>query len=317
MWTMNRHTLTLIGGLHEELRVSAAVLHEAVGALIEGAQLATRFAVEGQSVRKGKRPAWLDAACAIDITALSAGSAVIAIEAPTLQEAVPIRFGGDGQRSLFEETDWSFGQQTAVDVFGRVLAAVLEGDPDDIAADRALLDTCVRFAKVAGDGYQGVRLAGLRGRETPLAITPEHVPQIELLRDETPPSQAARVAGTLDTISASRSDVILRLEDGTKVPARLEEHDPDALKELFGRAVVVSGLAHYRPSGRLLLLDVESIGEAGPRDRLFRTAPVARRRPPVVTPVTQDESSGVSAFFGTWPGDESEDELLEALQVIG
>lgn len=120
-----------------------------------------------------------------------------------------------------------------------------------------------------------------------------------------------------DTISASRSDVILKLKDGTKVPARMEDHDPDALRALFGKAVVVSGMAHYRPSGRLLMVDVESIGEPGAGDHLFEVAPVARRRLPVATPVAQDDSSGVSAFFGTWPGEESEDELLEALQAIG
>ena len=314
---MHTHKLILMGGVHGELRVSASVLHEAVGAVIEGARLATRFVVEGESVRKGPRPSWLDAACAIDITALSAGSAVIALEAPTLQEADTARFGNDGQRSLFEEYVRGIGKQTAVDLFGQVLASVVEGEADDIVADRTLLDTCVRFARVAGDGFEGVQLDGLRGRESPLVVTPQHVPQIERLRDETPAPQAARVAGTLDTISASRSDVILTLNDGTKVPARLEDHDSEVLKELFGKQVVVSGMAHYRPSGRLLHLNVESIGEATASDRLFEAMPVARRRLPTATPVAQDESSGVSAFFGTWPGDETEDELLEALQVIG
>jgi hypothetical protein len=73
---MNKHTLTLMGGRPNELRISATVLHEAVGALIEGARLATRFAVEGESVRKGPRPAWLDAACDFEITGLSPGSAL-------------------------------------------------------------------------------------------------------------------------------------------------------------------------------------------------------------------------------------------------
>lgn len=314
---MNKHKLTLMGGPHGEVRISAALLHEAVGALLEGARLATRFAVEGESVRKGPRPAWLDSACAVEITGLTAGSAVIAMEAPTLREADTLKFGDDGQRSLFEEIDQDFGDQTAVDLFGQVLASVVERDADEVVADRALLNTCVRFARVAGHGFDGVRLEGLRGRSEPLIVTRDHVPQLELLRDETPTPQATRVAGMLDTISASRSDVILKLKDGTKVPARMEDHDPDALRALFGTTVVVSGMAHYRPSGRLLMVDVESIGEARAGDHLFEAAPVAHKRIAVATPVAQDDSSGVSAFFGTWPGEESEDELLEALQAIG
>lgn len=314
---MSKHTMTLMGGLHGELRVSASVLHEAIGALIEGARRATRFAVEGQSVRKGPRPSWLDDACAIDITGVSAGSAVIEMEAPTFQQAYAARLGDDGQHSFVGAIDRDFGKQTAVDLFGQLLAEAIDGDADDMMADLTLLDTCVRFAKVAGGAYEGVRLDGLRGREEPLIITPEHVQRIEGLRDETSPPQAARVAGTLDTISASISDVTLELKDATKIIVRLEDHDAEELKALFGKHVVVSGLARYRPSGRLLFLDAESIGEASAGDSLFEALPVAQQRLPAVIPVAQDDSSGVSAFFGTWPGDESEGELLDALQAIG
>lgn len=314
---MTRHKLKLTGGTHGELRISAAVLREALGALLHGARLATRFAVEGESVRKGPRPAWLDSACAIEITGLAAGSAVIEMEAPTLQEADAAKFGDGGQRSLFTEGDPHLGEQTAVDLFGEVLASVVERNADEIFADRALLDVCVRFARVSGDAFDGVQLEGLRGRDEPLVITRGHVPQLELLRDETPAPQAARIAGTLDTISASRADVLIKLKDGTKVPARMEDHDPDALKTFFGKAIVVSGIAHYRPSGGLLMVDVESIGEARAGDQLFATVPVARKPLIVATPVAQDDSSGVSAFFGSWPGEESEDDLLEALRAIG
>jgi len=314
---MNEHKLTLMGGAHDELRIPASVLRESIEALQEGARLATRFAVEGESVRKGPRPTWLDAACALDITGLSPGSAVVSVEAPTLREADAVKFGDDARPSLFNDSPADFGDHTAIDLFGHVLAAVVEQDADSIVADRALLDSCVRFARVSGGGFEGVQLDGLRGRDKPLVITPAHVPMMELLRDKTPAPQAARVAGTLDTISASSSDVVLKLKDGTKLPARMEAHDTGALKKLFGKWVVVSGIAHYRPSGRLFLLDVESIGEAGAGDRVFEVAPAARKRVLVASPVQQDESSGVAAFFGTWPGEESDEELLGALQAIG
>lgn len=314
---MNKHALTLLGGRPDELRISAPVLHQAVGALIEGARLATRFVVDGESQRKGPRPAWLDAACAFDITGLSQGSAVISMEAPTLQEIDATRFGPEAQSSLFADPDARFGEQTAIDIFGRVLASIAEGDRDDVVADHALLDSCARFARVSGADFQGLRLDGLRGRSTPLEITAEVADLIELLRDETPRPQAARVAGTLDTVSASRSDVVLTLKDGGRVTGRMEEHDLEALRLLLGREVVVSGMAHYRPSGRLLMMDVEELGVARPEDRIFQRAPVARRQRFVAEVAASTDESGVSAFFGTWPGDETDAELLEALRAIG
>ena len=314
---MNKHKLTLLGGLPDELRISATVLHEAVGALLEGARMATRFAVEGESVRKGPRPAWLDSACDFEVTGLSAGSAIIAMEAHTLREVDQTRFGVGAQQSLFGEPDDRFGEQTAIDIFGQLLATILEGERDDVVADRALLDSCARFAQVSGGGYDGISLEGLRGRSAPLVIRSSDAPRIELLRDETPRPQAARVAGTLDTVSASRSDVVLTLKDGTRVPGRMEEHNLEALRSLLGKEVVVSGMAHYRPSGRLLLVDVEALDVARAEDRVFQRAPVARKQKVVIEPTSPIDTSGVSAFFGTWPGEETDAELLEALRAIG
>lgn len=314
---MNKHKLTLLGGRPDELRISATVLHEAIGALLDGARLATRFAVEGASVRKGPRPGWLDAACDFEITELSPGSAVLAMDARTLREIDQTRFGACAQPSLFGEADTRLGEQTAIDIFGELLATLLEGDPDDVIADRTLLDSCARFARVSGGGFDGLRLGGLRGRSSPLVITSKDAPRIERLRDETPRPQAARVAGTLDTVSASRSDVVLTLKDGTRVPGRMEEHDLEALRPLLGKEVLVSGMARYRPSGRLLLLDVENVEVARPEDRVFQSAPVARKPKLIIELTHSSESPGISTFFGTWPGEETDAELLEALRAIG
>lgn len=150
---MHEHRLTLLGGHGGELRVSATVLHEAVGALIDGARLAARFAVEGESVRKGPRPAWLEAACDFEITGLFSGSAVIALDARTLSEVDAARFGAGAQRSLFDGADEHLGDQTAIEIFGRFLSTIIERDSDDVAADRALLDACARFARVSGGGH--------------------------------------------------------------------------------------------------------------------------------------------------------------------
>lgn len=316
---MNTHKLTLMGGGSAELRVPASVLLEALGALIDGARLATRFVVEGESVRKGPRPTWLDAACEVEVTGLTAGSAVIAVDARPLREVDEARFGQGASWSLFGAADERFGEQSAIDVFGNVLHAVVGGSREDVVADRALLESCARFARVSGGGFSGVVLEGIRGRSSPLKLTAEDVPHIERLRDETPRPQAARVTGVLDTVSASRPDVVLLLNDGTRVPGRLDAHDIEALRRMLGTEVVVSGMAHYRPSGRLLLLDVEELAVARAEDAMFRRAPAPRRQrvvDPGLAPASAARSEETaSTFFGTWPGDETDAELLAALRA--
>ena len=162
---------------------------------------------------------------------------------------------------------------------------------------------------------QGVQLEGIAGLSAPLVLRRDDVAKIELVRDETPGPKAVRVSGTLDTISATKSDIVLTLADGTTVAARLDGHDNDLLKTLFGSQVVVAGMARFRPSGTLLVIDIEHLGPARGGDALFETAPKASATP-VASLLPQDQTTGVSAFFGTWPGDETDDELLEALQVI-
>lgn len=317
---MKRHALRLTGGPATELRVPADTLVEAVGALLEGAQRATRLFVEGESVRPGARPAWLDAACRIEVTGLSAGSAIVAVEAPTLAEAVPDRFGRERPESLFGEPGMPLdSSRTAVDFFGDVLAAVVSGDRESLRADRSLLDSCIRFARAGGSTYEGLQLEGLSGRSEPVAVQRDIVRDIERLRDETPAPCAVRISGVLDTISASKTDVLLVLEGGETVVGRLQQPDPDALRALFGTAVVVSGVARYRPSGRLSVVDVEHVGPARAADAMWSRVPepMPVRGAAVAQLVPQDATSGVSAIFGTWPGDETEEELLAALKELG
>jgi hypothetical protein len=315
---MKKHTLTLMGSSRGELRVPADALLETVSALLEGARQATRFFVEGESSRKGPRPAWLEAASRVDITGLAAGSAIVTLEAPTIAEAVPDRFGPEHQANFFfaEPQRPINTNNTVIDNFASVLVEAVTGARDRVFADRVLLDTCLRFARTACNGFEGVQFDNVAGRTEPFIVRKEDIPKIERLWNETPGPKAVRLAGTLDTISATRSDVVLKLADGETVAARLDDHDSETLKSLFGAQVVVSGMAHFRPSGKLLVIDVEHLGPARDADKLFQTVPIVRAFRPVASHMPQDETSGVSAFFGTWPGDETDEELLRALEAV-
>ena len=89
------------------------------------------------------------------------------------------------------------------------------------------------------------------------------------------------------------------------------------LRARFGQPVVLSGFAHYRPSGQILFVVIEELAAMDEADAIFERLPAPTIGRPIASPVAQDESTGVSAFFGTWPGDESDQDLLDALQAIG
>lgn len=311
--------MRLIGGPDPGPRVSASVLVEAVSALLEGAQRAVRLRVEGESVKQGARPSWLDAVCRIQVTGLASGSVVIGLDAPTLGAAFPERFGPDAHAASFGDPAAALdGARTAIDYFGEALATLMAQDSSSTQADRSLLDACVRFARAAGKEYTGLQLENVAGRTQPVFVGRDHVPVFERLRDQIPAPRALRVTGTLDTISASKTDILLRLDDGSALLGRLAQPDPEGLRSLFGTKVVVSGLAHFRASGRPSVFHVEHIGPAAEYDDLWTRSPAALPSPleMVAHTVPQDNRTGVNNFFGTWPGDETTEDLLAALKEL-
>lgn len=293
------------------------MLIEVIAALLEGARQAARLLVDGESTRKGPRPAWLEAASDIDVTGLTPGSAALSLEAPTLADAAPERFGGLQQLSLFGEEKKPIRSDVSVlDLMGVVLASAVKGDPDQTTADRSLLDTFARLGRSFGGRFDALRLDGFAGLDGPLVLGVKEVEKIERLRDSTPVPKVARLAGTLDTISATRPVMVLRLSDGTSATARSHIHDIEQLKSLLGQKVVVTGVAHFRPSGKLWAIDVDTLEPArGDSDALFERAPIGVVGPPGAHQ-PGESAPGVSAFFGTWPGDESDDELAEAVEAI-
>lgn len=314
---MRKHFVRLVGGPEKEFRIAADTLIHLLETIRVGAQRALRLHVEGESVRKGPRPRWVDSASRLEVTGLGGGSTLLDIEAPTLAEVAPELFEASGQQRLFDDSGGKLDrEETAVGLFADALATTLAEDRDAALADKPLLETCLAFARITAEGYGAIEIGGLLHRQRPVVVKAAEVQAIEKLYSDTPEPQAVRLVGVLDTISATKPGVVLILEDGQRVRAVLEAHEPDALKRLFGSKILVSGMAHYRPSGKLWRVSVELMKKAEAQDEVWSKPPRPRAAAAPFEPAPQDAVSGVSAFFGTWPGDESDEQLLKALGDI-
>jgi len=314
---MKRYTITLLDGPEGELRVPAEVLAELLAALQEGVRRAARLRIEGLSFGGGPAPAWLDKVSRLDVTGLGSGSAV-QLEAPTFAGAAPDHFPADAYQQMpifVEPTDALDVTLTAVDLFCSVLAAVLSSDAQHVQVDRPMLEACVRFAQAPVGAFGGVRLEDV-GQGNSIEVRAADAARLEHLRDQTPRPRAVRVVGVLDTICPQRSGILLKLRDGTPFPGRIATLDAEALPGLLGARVAIEGMAFARPSGRVSIVDVDYLGPAREQgDELFERAP-ASLGGPLLAPVPQDERSGVAAVFGTWPCDETDEELLAQLEEV-
>lgn len=194
--------------------------------------------------------------------------------------------------------------ETGIDCFSDVLTAALSGSRESVLADRPLLDTCARFSRACPAGLELVRSNGAA-----LTIYPADVSVLERLRDLTPGNRAVRVAGDLRPEPSIRTATLV-VSNGDTVRVRLTGPSP------IGHRTVVSGFGHFGPAGRCFLVEAEHVGAEAPGDELFAEVPASHPGDFAVPSVPQDAQSGVNAFLGIWPGDETDEELLAALRAI-
>ncbi|MBK7537502.1 MAG: hypothetical protein IPI49_19445 [Myxococcales bacterium] len=310
---MKKHTLTL-GRNAGGAGVPSDLLVEGVGALLEGARRATLFFFEGASSGPGARPAWLEAACRVEITALRSSTYELELHAPTLAEAVPERFGAvDRVAHVVDPMRTVSAADTAVDLFGCVLVDAIHGAGERLWVDLPLLDSCVRFARVAQAGLGAIELSAGEPPAT-IAVDADDYVRLEALRAQASRSTAVRVVGILQDVSAVTPTAALLVGEDAAVAVHFDASDRVRWGDLLGGRVLISGRARFLPSGKVLVIEAEYIAPAQVSDELFASLPRSLDQP--VATQREHATSRRSTFFPTWPGTETDEELLAELKRI-
>ncbi len=145
--------------------------------------------------------------------------------------------------------------------------------------------------------------SALRLREAGLRVTPQRV----------------MIAGKLDAIRDHDHMFTLILPDGKTIKGFAEEIKAEALASFFGKDAVVSGLAHFRPSGSMLRVEADRIETPKEHDlEIFGAEPKTLGAPLDACSYDQPQGprSGINAIIGEWPGDETDEELTEFLESL-
>ncbi|HEV3050298.1 MAG TPA: hypothetical protein VGX50_08330 [Longimicrobium sp.] len=311
---MLNYTLLLHGLRSTGEGLPGALLRDLLDAVDRGAKGAVRLRLEGRSSAKGGfPPAWVNDAAAFRMTGFHRGTPGVELRIPTLLEALPQRFA---QADLFPPVD---STDSALTLMGRSLGEALSGNEESDAYDPPLLRSFEEFREVFRHGVEAVEIRNGRVDSPFLTVTPEGIRTVQRLHRQTPRSQRVRVAGKVDAIRHSDRAFTLILESGEQIRGVLAEGEPEVLAPFFGRVAVVSGVAQFRPSGSLLRVDADLL-EAGtdqdlelwsetPRPLFGPTDDRDLRRP-------QGARSGINALIGTWPGDETDDEIFAMLEEM-
>jgi hypothetical protein len=265
-----------------------------------------RMALEGTSASVGATPAWLDRC--VDIRTLGfsnrQGATVLHVTAPLLGEAAPRLFE---QASFFENI--ASPDETALEILSKIAREVRSENPASDLYDSSLLKKFAQWKPLLGSDLQRVDLPGSVDSSLDLSVAIS----AQTLNDRTPQPRQVRIVGKLDMVRHSTRSFELLLPDGDSVRGVLVDGTPEILQKHFGNEITILGKAIYRASGSLLRLDASEILATNEGRDVFSTVPLPFTLPRRLDSRSQTSRSGVAAFFGIWPGEETDAELMAAV----
>jgi hypothetical protein len=317
--SMVHHELRITGpdGFHDGLpSVVSGALLDAFGTSVEGA---VRMAFVGRSRAAGRRRSWLNEAADVRLQGIDRGDeAVLYFTARPFGEIPELAKEMYSQVEIWPtrpEPTWS-----AVDALVSVIDDVAAERHDSERFDVSLLRHIQRFGRVLGGPVNDVRVEAKHRADAGLPrFTSVNQPVIDHARSlsaATPRPRESRVVGVLDMIRQSTQSFAVRLADGEEVRGVLVEGDVGQIRGLFGKRVTIQGQAVFRPSGRLLRMDARAVIATEDESAFWSKAPNAAPsgRPRARQREPQTATTGVNAFFGRWPSDQSDDTLLGLLR---
>jgi hypothetical protein len=297
-------------GADVPLAISAPLLRR----LEDTARPCVRMAVEGASASVGATPLWLERASDIRTIGFSTRGtqSVLHVKAPRLGDAIPEMFD---QPSLWPEM--AQADETAVHLIGRIGHIVMRHEAASGMYDQPLLKHFAQWHSLFKREVKRVHLpSSSEDSEAIAGLDMTLAQNARSLSDQMPAPRQVRVVGKLDMVRHSTRSFALLLADGREIRGVLEGRDPELLQKYFGKEITVFGKAIYRPSGSLLRLDAEEIVDTVEGRLAFSSIPEALSKPFRTERKLQTGKTGVAAFFGTWPGEETDEDLLTALREL-
>src|SRR5665213_55354 len=272
-----------------------------------------RMAFTGRSTRVGQPPKWMRAAW--DFRAIGFehrnGDTILRVAAPTLGEAAPRVFE---QQNLWQETVRP--TETALDLFGKLVEDVRSQSSNSDTYDDPLLQKLTDWHGLFETKVKAIRLPTAAHMSTGAELDETVVMGARTLSSRIPVPRQIRLVGKIDMVRWSTRSMAIRAEDGTEYRCAVVGEDIGDLGQYGGREVTILGKAIYRPTGTVLRLDVQQILDTTVGRRAYSEIPASFENRQEFDRRKQTNRNGVSAVFGSWPGEESDEELLAGLADV-
>ena len=315
-----RYQLRLQGLSEDEGQITAARLRDLMDALLRSAERATRLLATGESIGKGPNPRWLNETVAFTVTGLKPGSTIFEIEAPFLRDTAREQFS---QRGL-ENHDLDL-ESTSLDLLAMAIEEIMTDCPVGNRFDSSVLDGILMFRKLVGNSDIRCELVSQDPtRPWRLSVNRQTCVNALELKERMPTkSQVFIVSGKLEKIESSARRFRLLIGSGKHLAGMLRSDliDFAKLRPLWGQTVTAKGDVHFKLNGQPRMLEVHHITESRQQDVVFQRVP----SPTCQSLFSEDAQASstkeiakkyavdLDKIVGSWPGDETIDELMAIL----
>lgn len=293
--------------------ISILALKDLAGILVENSERALRLAIEGTSLKKGQLPQWLKDAVDFNITNIEKGSTILSIEAPQLGEVALEQIS---QQNLYK--DLPHPNDTALTVWANSYFDATSEKYESDYYDKGVLTSLISFKDFIIKHAKSVEIESpIDKKLSRIKIDDQHLERVQKLTASIPESRKVILSGIIDIIEHFAGRFKLNLENGEKIQGAIDKEflDLELMRNYWGKKVTIKGIADFRPNGKIRFLKADLIKPFDNSEKLFQEYMVFHEPQNTIYKISRSlpEIAPLKEVWGKWPGEESIEEILAAL----
>lgn len=293
--------------------ISILALKELAGIIIENSERSLRLAIEGTSLKKGQLPQWLKDAVDFNITNIEKGSTILSIEAPQLSEVALEQIN---QQNLYK--DLPHPSDTALTVWANSYFDATSEKYESDYYDKGVLTSLISFKDFIIKYAKSVEIESpIDKKINKIKIDEQQLERVQKLTASIPESRRVILSGIIDIIEHFAGRFKLNLENGEKIQGVIDKEflDSEIMRNYWGKKVTIKGTADFRPNGKIRFIKADLIKPFDNSEKLFQEYMVFHEPQNTVYKISRSlpEIAPLKEVWGKWPGEESIEEILAAL----
>lgn len=304
------YEVKIAGGENDKGKIDLVRLVQLSQSIIEIARGALQIRLQGFSIERGRKASRITDALKIQLSDLKQGSTILELECEPFSDTMEGLQGNFFRPELLDELPRQTPMSLVIDSFHRAL----DYKEDDDQLDKGLLKKLKFFEKVFISDEEIVTMSN-RGSVPDLTLKRKDFKKIKILEESIPEPQDVIISGIVDELKYSKSRVSINTAQGVVTGILSDELEPDRISKYWGKELTIAGTAHYLPSGKMSFLYIQKLFDPSEADKYFSKP---SKKETIEQQIHRKQRTFKSQNFlsevvGEWPGDESIEEILNAL----